>query len=491
MIPLPEIGSLQGKRNCEKVLVAIVFLHYAEYDRPPTPKDPPMLVRRITSIFLFACVVAAATVPSTASAGNPSTWRDTGDRQYGYARIICKADGEPARGEKWVNVANNWVGKICPDGNTMYPIGTAPNPGYTAPTPTLPAPPAVPRYGINDWGHLFNGTNPICGWIMACGVTDWDLDITSWAGMGYNRMLIVQDWADPNHTGSYNWASTDQVVLRAAQHGQTILPIIQTPKYPATDAQRSLYRSYTQALAARYGTGGDFWKYVTLSAGVPYRPMQAFELGNESNQGVPDGSYGTVAADFAKSEAAGAWGVRAGNSKVKIILGGFAPNNAADYYKQVHNAGAVYDAVSVHPYAPTPTAALDIVQRVRNAMNDKSQNTKPLWITEWGWATEWDGYAKKANHDAYRSVANTSIQGQYVGQFATMLDNHRDDLRLGGNFYFALHDRYNISQAEVIAAACCVSETLDYAGLMSLGSQTGRPAWGALTSHTSGKYMTP
>ncbi len=212
------------------------------------------------------------------------------------------------------------------------------------------------------------------------------------------------DW-DGDGSGFYNY---DRAIAMQHEAGINILGLLDYNPYwfkgknPHPDEWIDDWGNYVYATVARYGRDRGQIKY--------------WELWNEPNlakSGYDSGLYEVK--DFVRLLQVGHAAAKAADPEAKIVMGGMAsiwgepPNQYNyDYFTYLDIVGQLggwnyVDIIAVHPYRPdAPEGELlgrqQGVQDFRTEMNDLDElmlryGTKPIWITEMGWAsnTLWPG----------------------------------------------------------------------------------------------------
>ncbi len=230
-------------------------------------------------------------------------------------------------------------------------------------------------------------------------------------GVGWVKVQV--SWKvyqpEPTRYDDFHFAELDQLVQLAHAAGlQILLGVSKAPEWsrPTTEldgppGDYQLYQEFLAYLAARY-----------------LGRVAAYELWNEPNlqrewNGVP-----LSAADLVALISAGVAGVRQGDPAAQVISAAPAPTGINDgvtavddrlYFRQMLQAGVaeVVDGLGIHPYgwanppdssAANPDTAVpthnnhpsfffaDTLGDYR-AILDEFGSAKPLWVTEFGWAT--------------------------------------------------------------------------------------------------------
>jgi hypothetical protein len=192
----------------------------------------------------------------------------------------------------------------------------------------------------------------------------------------------------------YDWSFDDLIAASLAAHGLTWLPIID---YTAPWAQsvagqdhsppRSFadYAAYAGAFAARYGSGGAFWR---AHAGLTPVPVTAIEIWNEPDNPefwTPRPDATAYARLYLEARAA----IDAADPAIRVLVGGLS--NAPAFLPAMVSAlpalrGHV-DGVGLHPYG-NPAVVLARVRGARAALSGADMGSVPLYVTEFGWTTQ-------------------------------------------------------------------------------------------------------
>lgn len=193
---------------------------------------------------------------------------------------------------------------------------------------------------------------------------------------------------------TYDWSFDDHIAADLAAAGLRWQPIIdytagwaesvpgQEHSPPTSDAA---YAAYAGAFAARYGTGGTFWR---AHPRLPALPVETYEIWNEPDNHIfwyPRADPASYAALYHAAHDA----IRAAQPQARVIVGGlddvvpFVPAMlAAD-----PGLRTAIDGVGIHPYAADPGAVLAKVIGARVALGTAGLGATPLYVTEVGWTT--------------------------------------------------------------------------------------------------------
>jgi hypothetical protein len=217
----------------------------------------------------------------------------------------------------------------------------------------------------------------------------------------------------------YEWSFDDGVAAALAAHGLTWLPIIDytapwaqsiagqdhsPPRAPAD------YAAYAGAFAARYGSGGTFWR---AHPDLTPAPVTAIEIWNEPDNPEfwsPSPDAGAYARMYLDARAA----IDGADAAIRVLVGGLS--NASAFLPAMVRAepqlrGHV-DGVALHPYG-NPAVVLARVRGARGALVSAGMGAVPLYVTEFGWTTQ---PADAVNHaPASRRPADVETVLQALG----------------------------------------------------------------------------
>jgi hypothetical protein len=191
--------------------------------------------------------------------------------------------------------------------------------------------------------------------------------------------------------GVLDLGASDAAVGAAAQHGMTVLPVIeQTPGWAATrpgdlaapPADPATVQAFAAALVARYGPAGTFW---AENPSLPRLPIRAWQIFNEPNH-TGFWSERPYAPSYVAALRAAAAGIRGADAGATIVLAGLT-NRSWLALRQLYGAGArgSFDVVALHPYTRRAEDVLRLVRYARRVMRAHGDAALPIWITELSW----------------------------------------------------------------------------------------------------------
>lgn len=260
------------------------------------------------------------------------------------------------------------------------------------------------------------------------------------------------EWADVERVrGIFDWRRDDAIILRAAQYGLRILPILDTTPAWTGHALWSLdfvpaqFAAFVARAVARYGPGGTFWRIHPALA--QYAPVW-FEIWNEPYQpafsaGRPD------PAAYARIVQAAAIAARRADPSVKLLieadLGYFLNGRYTDWvdamYAAVPDLNRSFDGVAVHPYSSVGLAPddesssdplayeSDRVTAIHAAFGRHGAFARPFWITEVGWptCTGYSACVTEAEQQAYLNELVDLVRTQWRSFITTVIVYELED----------------------------------------------------------------
>jgi hypothetical protein len=295
---------------------------------------------------------------------------------------------------------------IVTSGGSRHPHTRAvPARPLRAALPAIPAPPTQ-VFGINV-NRVFNDLT------YSQAQIDAQLAAVKATGATVARSDAFWEAAEPHAPGGgghqYDWSFDDQIAGSLAAHGLTWLPIID---YTAAWAEsvagqdhsppRSFadYAAYAGAIAARYGSGGAFWR---AHPGLEPLPVTAIEIWNEPDNPefwTPAPDAAAYARLYLNSRSA----IDAAHPGIRVLVGGLTNASVflAAMVRGVAQLRGHVDGVALHPYG-NPAVVLARVRGARAALVSLGMSAVPLYVTEFGWTTQPAGainYAPAARRPA-------------------------------------------------------------------------------------------
>ncbi len=230
-----------------------------------------------------------------------------------------------------------------------------------------------------------------------------DTQRMSVGGIRSIRVAIGWDLIQPTR-GEFDWGLLDQAVHDAAQEGLTIMPVLYaTPKWvapkstilPTSNSQLAAWRDFVSAAVQRYGRNGAFWDepYQDL---VAYMPVRNWQVGNEVN--FHYFATPVSARNYAKMLKVASTAIRGNDSRAQVMVSGLygrpkgKPSRALPAATFIEQLGRLvparfFDSVALHPYSPNMKQLELLISGFRKSMNKAGYRSKPIQVTEIGWAS--------------------------------------------------------------------------------------------------------
>lgn len=285
-------------------------------------------------------------------------------------------------------------GDACASGTTLPPI------------PTIPGPHDNPMSAINGLSVSQLPQQLLGGQLAAIRANGIQM-VRSDAPWG-----IIEPQAPSASGPAFHFGSTDAWVSALAENHLTWEPILgyksswgnPIVNYPA-------FQAYVQAVAARYGAGGTFWRQ---NPQLPNLPVGIFELWNEENNVNSSLTY-IPASDYAALYQAVHAAIHAVDSAAVVIIGGMG--NHLQYLPS-HDDAAWYllhmlvsrpslighiDGIGLHPYGNTANDTIEWVAHFRYALSVWGLSSVPIYVTEFGWTSG------SADADRWRAAQMGSV----------------------------------------------------------------------------------
>jgi polysaccharide biosynthesis protein PslG len=295
------------------------------------------------------------------------------------------------------------------------------------------------------------------------------------ARIGTLRINLAWGTVQSGPDAQYDWSHYDDLVGNAARNGIHVLATVfssptwaePTPEQPPLGGALPGFEDFVRAAVQRYGQNGSFWRE---HAEVPKVPITDWQLWNEQNSPLfwkpaPDASQYLELLRAFKGAVDGA------DPGARILLGGLFPTpkggpSAEAFLTDLYQPGGagLFDAAAIHPYATNPQEAITAVEDARGVMDRFSDEAKPIWVTELGWA---DGGAPSGV-----TVSGPQQQAEYLTQAFQLAVENRDRLKIAGVIWYSLQD----TPGPAWPGHC---------GLFTLDGAP-KPSWDALVKLTGG-----
>lgn len=296
-------------------------------------------------------------------------------------------------------------------------------------------------YGVNViWGE--NGGN--AGWDRDNGARARKLaQALRESGATVTRIGI--SWADiEREKGKYDWGATDRFVRYvrnlkvtpicvmagspdwAADGGADAARMMRerdmpelSPLRPPAAAHYADLERFTETVVRRYKETIRHWEFWTEPDGwgMPIVSRSAAGKVIDIRSGGDSVLYTGLLKRFSQA-------ARRGNPMARVAVGGLRVQETG-FLSGLYAAGArpYFDALAVHPYRDRDPIPFDWIDRCRDIMVSKGDETKPIWITEWGWPAAYGGAAGLSEGHQARLVRE-AFQGIRARPFITLAAYH-------------------------------------------------------------------
>jgi hypothetical protein len=227
-------------------------------------------------------------------------------------------------------------------------------------------------------------------------------------GLGLVRAAPLWEFTEPQAPRSgvhtYDWRFDDFIDDHLAAHGLKWIAVLgYTPGWASLTPNE---------LHGAPRTPGDFAAYAGALASRYRGRIVGYEIWNEENSGIfwrPRPDPAAYASLYLAARAA----IHAADPGVPVLVGGLA--NGTQFLPRLLSipgfAGQI-DGIAVHPYGANPTEVVARVRGYRAELRSLGAGEIPLYVTEYGWATQ------PAGNPTYATAAQ---QGPYIDEVARML----------------------------------------------------------------------
>lgn len=274
---------------------------------------------------------------------------------------------------------------------------------------------------------------------------------------GLDSVRIWISWAEvETKRDDYDWAKVDRTVRQISAGGLTPVPFIFgspewaarqdgffcngpgcVPYAPVSPATRGELGSFAAAAVRRYGPGGTFWEH---NIGIPYRPIDVWQLWNEPNLDAFYEPY-VSPSRYAELVRVAAAAIRAEDPEAEIVLAGLSGNRTTSTHwsTQEYLAGlydvpgvtASFDGIALHPYASRPRGVMERLSSARAIAAEHDPDVE-VWVTEIGWAS--------GGPKAWALVKTPGLQAKLLRRSFRRLIKRTDEWDLRGIYWYAWRD---------------------------------------------------
>jgi hypothetical protein len=256
------------------------------------------------------------------------------------------------------------------------------------------------------------------------GIVQWDppdaRDAQQMRAIRVRTMRIFFNWrAIEPRQGVYRWP--DALMATLAENGiRPVFTIQMAPQWatgdpnpgspPITATSLSAWQEFLKQTVRRYGPAGSFWRQ---HADVPKLAVKAWQIWNEPNLPKSFAQPGTAPPSlvkhasqvYAKLVEASDVAIGEEDPHAQVVLAGLlgnpnrttqskmSPEKFLEQFLDVRGITRHFDAVGLHPYAPTIKTYKRIVTRIREVLRRGGAAKTDLWLDEVGWGSGYDRFS--------------------------------------------------------------------------------------------------
>ena len=343
-------------------------------------------------------------------------------------------------------------------------------PTLKRPTPThttIPTPiatntpvsrPGVPVKGLTDnpayqWWEWPNHPQPDSWWGDAQNAQSLGAQISLMQELGVQLFRVELPWpfvaptmpggsaydstlAQNPDWGGYQWSRFDLIVQLTTQAGIQLVPqVVYSPDWASGVAATTNGGPDDPPQSAQY-----FGDFMTAAVTRYKGQIHYWEMWNEPD--APHTWSGTPQQYVDLVLQPGYQAVKQVDPTAKVIFGGLAGAKMQAYYTA--GAGPYFDIGNVHAYYQASSADSTAFSLVRGTMNQNGDQQKPVWMTEFGWATR----------QASSSCADISQPGDDgEAAQAQLISDLYKSTGLQALFFYQLHDTAVYASGDACAKA--------------------------------------
>jgi hypothetical protein len=330
--------------------------------------------------------------------------------------------------------------------------------------------------------------------------TEWN--VIQHSGAGLYRVFLYKNLWETQGPAAY-----DPIFRHAAENNITVLPYLWDGGYPAASDTTAMngWRTFCEEVVRRYGYSGSFW------SGKPfYKPVTAWEVGNEPNLTQENQTYGgggqanpqryaqfLISVSNKIKEASKA---QSAGQNTTVLMGGLylgkvgEENGSMKWERFLNEAYGVagfyssFDGISIHPYGfdfehsvaanKTIAETTSEITAIRNSLSGKTGGpSRTLWVTELGWPVG-------INPPGGATAVDDANQSRLLNESFNWIKSHEGVTGQAKNNKIESLIWYNLRDD---------NSKGDWAyrdGLLR-DDRSPRPAWGAFQSQTGAASWTP
>lgn len=216
-------------------------------------------------------------------------------------------------------------------------------------------------------------------------------------GAGLIRTTMQWGEVQPERGRGYDWRTYDRLMTTTASRGLGFLPVlIGSPAWaapasaqPPHERAMPAFLDFIRSAVRRYGPGGEFWR---THPELDRQPIKAWQVWNEPN--LPAFWANPDPDAYVRLLRAVSSAIRSEDPGASIVLAGMPRSvvtTPIDEYLgelyEIRKFARLFDVVAVHAYAGDVAGLASVVDHTRRLMDRAGDAGKPIWITEFGWAS--------------------------------------------------------------------------------------------------------
>jgi len=256
------------------------------------------------------------------------------------------------------------------------------------------------------------------------GIVQWDApdvkDAQQMHAIKVRTERLFFNWrAIEPRQGLFKWP--DHLVAVLAENGIRPVFTVQTapqwatgspnPGTPPTTPQAiAAWQGFLKGAVQRYGPNGSFWR---AHPGLPKEAVNAWQIWNEPNLPKSFAQKGTgppklvkhAPKVYARLVEASDRAIGKADRHAKVVLAGLlgnpnrtrqskmSPEKFLNKFLRTRRITEHFDAVGLHPYAPSIKSYERIVTKIRGVLRKGGAGKKALWLDEVGWGSAQDRFS--------------------------------------------------------------------------------------------------
>lgn len=233
-------------------------------------------------------------------------------------------------------------------------------------------------------------------------------DFRGMGDAGFGVVRVPVNWAavQSKRNGGFDWSQPDHGVGNAATQGlRPTLVVFGTPKFvhkstarglhgPESKADLKAWRKFSEALARRYGRGGEYFGAHPEIDDLPVRTWIAWNEENSKSNWLPKPDPRA----YAKLVKAFDRGISKVDPKARIVLGGMygyprdpKSMQATGFLRRFYKARGIdkhFDAINSHPYGSGVGDVKRQISELRAVARRAGDRGVGLLVGELGWASK-------------------------------------------------------------------------------------------------------